>query len=230
MTSPDLSGAGIPGGRARLQRDGHRGVSAAGRAVPGTDRGDRLRAAGHPGGHPAHGAASSNGASTSWRTRTRRVVPAEGNPAARALLEDVFQVTDRGWRGIGVIPDSGWRLSEKYREFDAEYRFEVTRHRHRGVDGMPERRGAAGLDQTARVRGLRQGVHAAQSARGDHGLQRGSLRGLLPVSPAHPLDPDPRPASQGGGAVSELLNRGEQAGSTSRAGPARSRCGTARTS
>jgi hydrogenase expression/formation protein HypD len=55
-----------------------------------------------------------------------RVVLPEGNPAARALVEDVFQVTDRGWRGIGVIPDSGWRLAEKYREFDAEYRFEVT--------------------------------------------------------------------------------------------------------
>jgi hydrogenase expression/formation protein HypD len=55
-----------------------------------------------------------------------RVVPEEGNPAARALLTDVFQVTDRGWRGIGVIPESGWRLSEKYREFDAEYRFEVS--------------------------------------------------------------------------------------------------------
>ena len=55
-----------------------------------------------------------------------RVVPPEGNPAARALLEDVFTVTDRGWRGIGVIPDSGWRLSEKYRDFDAEYRFDVT--------------------------------------------------------------------------------------------------------
>ena len=53
-------------------------------------------------------------------------MPAEGNPAARALLEDVFTVTDRGWRGIGVIPDSGWRLSERYRDFDAEYRFEVS--------------------------------------------------------------------------------------------------------
>jgi hydrogenase expression/formation protein HypD len=55
-----------------------------------------------------------------------RVVLPEGNAAARALVEDVFQVTDRGWRGIGVIPDSGWRLAEKYREFDAEYRFEVS--------------------------------------------------------------------------------------------------------
>jgi hydrogenase expression/formation protein HypD len=34
-------------------------------------------------------------------------------------------VTDRGWRGIGVIPDSGWRLSPRYRDFDAEYRFSV---------------------------------------------------------------------------------------------------------
>jgi hydrogenase expression/formation protein HypD len=55
-----------------------------------------------------------------------RAVPAEGNPAAIALLEDVFEVTDRGWRGIGVIPDSGWQLSERYREFDAQHRFDVT--------------------------------------------------------------------------------------------------------
>jgi hydrogenase expression/formation protein HypD len=54
-----------------------------------------------------------------------RAVPPDGNPAARQLLADVFEVTDRGWRGIGVIPDSGWRLSPKYREFDAEYRFQV---------------------------------------------------------------------------------------------------------
>jgi hydrogenase expression/formation protein HypD len=54
-----------------------------------------------------------------------RAAPDDGNPAARRLLADVFQVTDRGWRGIGVIPDSGWRLAAKYREFDAEYRFQV---------------------------------------------------------------------------------------------------------
>ena len=54
-----------------------------------------------------------------------RAVRAEGNPAAKAMLEDVFEVTDRPWRGIGVIPDSGWRLSERYREYDAEHRFAV---------------------------------------------------------------------------------------------------------
>ncbi len=54
-----------------------------------------------------------------------RAVPPQGNQAARALLADVFEVTDRAWRGIGMIPDSGWRLSAKYREYDAEYRFDV---------------------------------------------------------------------------------------------------------
>ena len=54
-----------------------------------------------------------------------RAVSAEGNLAAQAMLRDVFDVTDRAWRGIGVIPRSGWRLSERYRDFDAEARFGV---------------------------------------------------------------------------------------------------------
>jgi hydrogenase expression/formation protein HypD len=54
-----------------------------------------------------------------------RAVPPEGNPAAKAMLRDVFEVTDRTWRGIGMIPESGWRLSERYAEFDAEQRFDV---------------------------------------------------------------------------------------------------------
>lgn len=54
-----------------------------------------------------------------------RAVPAEGNPAAKAMLEDVFEVTDRTWRGIGEIPRSGWRLSPRYADFDAERRFSV---------------------------------------------------------------------------------------------------------
>lgn len=54
-----------------------------------------------------------------------RVVAPEGNPVAREMLEDVFEVVDRSWRGIGMIPQSGWRLSERYREYDAEQRFPV---------------------------------------------------------------------------------------------------------
>lgn len=55
-----------------------------------------------------------------------RAVQAQGNTAAKAMLEDVFEVGDRAWRGIGMIPNSGWRLSPAYRDFDAEYRFSVT--------------------------------------------------------------------------------------------------------
>lgn len=54
-----------------------------------------------------------------------RAVPAAGNPVAMEMLNDVFEVTDRTWRGIGMIPQSGWQLSPKYRDFDAEYKFEV---------------------------------------------------------------------------------------------------------
>jgi hydrogenase expression/formation protein HypD len=54
-----------------------------------------------------------------------RAVPAGGNAPAQAMLRDVFEVTDRAWRGIGVIPASGWRLAAGYRAFDAEARFDV---------------------------------------------------------------------------------------------------------
>jgi hydrogenase expression/formation protein HypD len=54
-----------------------------------------------------------------------RAVRDDGNIPAMAMLRDVFEVTDRSWRGIGMIPRSGWRLSERYREFDAEFRFDV---------------------------------------------------------------------------------------------------------
>ncbi|UNT00082.1 hydrogenase formation protein HypD [Streptomyces tubbatahanensis] len=54
-----------------------------------------------------------------------RAVVAQGNTAARAMLDQVFAPCDRGWRGIGVIPESGWRLAPRYRAWDAEYRFSV---------------------------------------------------------------------------------------------------------
>jgi hydrogenase expression/formation protein HypD len=55
-----------------------------------------------------------------------RAVRAEGNVPAMEMLNDVFEVTDRTWRGIGMIPKSGWKLSERYTEFDAEARFSVS--------------------------------------------------------------------------------------------------------
>ena len=55
-----------------------------------------------------------------------RIVTYAGNLEAQKLLTEVFDITDRTWRGIGVIPNSGWRLSRGYREFDAEERFHIT--------------------------------------------------------------------------------------------------------
>ena len=49
----------------------------------------------------------------------------EGNRAARRLLADVFESADRKWRGIGEIPQSGYRLRPAFADYDAERRFAV---------------------------------------------------------------------------------------------------------
>jgi hydrogenase expression/formation protein HypD len=54
-----------------------------------------------------------------------RAVRRDGNPASRALIEEVFEVCDRKWRGVGTIPRSGLRLTPAYAAFDAERRFDV---------------------------------------------------------------------------------------------------------
>jgi hydrogenase expression/formation protein HypD len=55
-----------------------------------------------------------------------RVVKREGNLAARALVEKVFEICDRKWRGVGLIPRSGYRLREMFAGHDAERIFEVS--------------------------------------------------------------------------------------------------------
>jgi hydrogenase expression/formation protein HypD len=54
-----------------------------------------------------------------------RAVTKDGNGPAKQLLGEVFTVTDRKWRGIGIIPDSGYTLSDAYAGFDAERIFNV---------------------------------------------------------------------------------------------------------
>lgn len=54
-----------------------------------------------------------------------RSVTRAGNVAAQMLMKEVFEVTDRSWRGIGGIPRSGYRLSGRFAAFDAEKRFAV---------------------------------------------------------------------------------------------------------
>jgi hydrogenase expression/formation protein HypD len=54
-----------------------------------------------------------------------RSVRREGNVAAKKLLSEVFTTIDRKWRGIGLIPSSGYGLSELYAGYDAEKVFRV---------------------------------------------------------------------------------------------------------
>ncbi len=54
-----------------------------------------------------------------------RVVTFEGNRPAQKIIDQVFMECDRKWRGIGLIPASGWRLRPEFAAFDAEARFRV---------------------------------------------------------------------------------------------------------
>ena len=54
-----------------------------------------------------------------------RSVTREGNVAAQELVRQIFQVCDRQWRGIGLIPGSGYCLRPELAAFDAEGRFDV---------------------------------------------------------------------------------------------------------
>ena len=54
-----------------------------------------------------------------------RVVTREGNRPALRLVNQVFEVGDRKWRGVGSIPKSGYKLRFEFRDYDAERLFHV---------------------------------------------------------------------------------------------------------
>ncbi len=54
-----------------------------------------------------------------------RVVNENGNPVARTMLQQVFEVTDREWRGIGSIAQSGYALNGDYAAYDAGRKFNI---------------------------------------------------------------------------------------------------------
>src|SRR5690606_5716824 len=54
-----------------------------------------------------------------------RAVTREGNHPAQEIIRTVFEECDRNWRGIGLIPLSGWRLRPEFAAYDAARRFAV---------------------------------------------------------------------------------------------------------
>ena len=54
-----------------------------------------------------------------------RVVQREGNKMAQQTVHQVFDVSDRTWRGIGIIPASGYEVKENYRHYNARLKFRL---------------------------------------------------------------------------------------------------------
>lgn len=61
-----------------------------------------------------------------------RVVAPEGNPEARKVIHQIFEVGDREWRGIGTIPKSGYEVKASFSAFDANKKFSVN------IEKVPE--------------------------------------------------------------------------------------------
>lgn len=54
-----------------------------------------------------------------------RAVSNHGNENAKKIMTEVFEISNRTWRGLGPIPLSGFRLNDAYRHHDAEAEFDV---------------------------------------------------------------------------------------------------------
>ena len=55
-----------------------------------------------------------------------RAVKKQGNLQAKAIMKEVYESTDRNWRGIGNISNSGLKLRQEYEKFDAEVIFDLS--------------------------------------------------------------------------------------------------------
>ncbi|WP_234367657.1 hydrogenase formation protein HypD [Parabacteroides pacaensis] len=53
----------------------------------------------------------------------KRVVPERGNPAARAIMEEMLEPCDQEWRGIGILSDSGLKLKKEFESYSAKVKF-----------------------------------------------------------------------------------------------------------
>ena len=55
----------------------------------------------------------------------RRGVKPEGNPQALRIMDQVFEISETTWRGVGPVPASGLTIRKRYRAFDAKESFEI---------------------------------------------------------------------------------------------------------
>jgi hydrogenase expression/formation protein HypD len=62
-----------------------------------------------------------------WRVENQyaRSVLIEGNELAKEAIEEVFDITDRTWRGIGLIRHSGYEVKSRYKNYNARLKFNI---------------------------------------------------------------------------------------------------------
>ena len=86
---------------------------------------------------------------------------------AQEMLDEVFEVCDRQWRGIGMIPASGWRLARRVRRRSTPSAASTSATLHSEESrALPRGRGAAGLIKpTSARRSARSARRARRSAR-----------------------------------------------------------------
>ena len=65
----------------------------------------------------------------------KRIVRKDGNRKAKEYLDKVFKIHDSRWRGIGLIPNSGYELKEEYEIFDAIKQFNINYKEYDGSVG-----------------------------------------------------------------------------------------------
>ena len=137
-----------------------------------------------------------------------RAVVREGNALALRMIEDVFVVSDRSWRGVGEIPRSGLHPRPEVRPVRRRAGLRRGRPEGGGARGVPERAGPPGPAAAHRVPGVRHPLHPGAPPRGHHGLHRGGLRRVLPLRPGAPREGgrEGRRDREGGGAP-ELSRR-----------------------
>jgi hypothetical protein len=79
-------------------------------------------------------------------TYERAVMP-EGNPLAMATINKYFELRDDLWRGLGLIPKSGFGIREEYADYDAERKFGLSFPETEGNTACPEPLGSLGDQQ-----------------------------------------------------------------------------------
>lgn len=55
----------------------------------------------------------------------QRAVTRAGNKAAQSIIQKIYEPCDQNWRGIGLIPQSGWKLKTEFLQYDAERKFQM---------------------------------------------------------------------------------------------------------